>query len=203
MTTHGNAALATCTVGGRAYPVTVATRCRTCRSHHRQTVEALLVEGQPYTAIVQSLPEDCGLTPANIGEHYRRGHVATEHEVVRQLLDRRSRARGDEVKEQAERVISTLVFAETVVEKVFARMASGDVEPSISEGLACCRLLATWDTTRLERDRLQRLLDGANAAMTSMMAIAQAHTSPDQWCALGRELEDHPVLRAYWPPPTS
>ena len=176
MTTHANAALATCTVAGRTYPVTMATRCRTCRSHHRHTVEALLVEGQPYTAIVQSLPEDCGLTPANIGEHFRRGHVATEHEVVRQLLDRRSRGRGDEVSLQAERVLSALGFAQAVVQKVYERLASGEVEPSFREALACSRLLATWDSTRLERDRLQRLLDDANAAMRSMMGTApRAH----------------------------
>ena len=85
---HANSKHVTYELNGRNRREAMTARCRTCRSRHRAKIERLLLQGQPPTAIVREhLPKTAGLKPANIAEHYRRGHVAAEEEIARRILD--------------------------------------------------------------------------------------------------------------------
>jgi hypothetical protein len=194
MSEHANAGLSTYRIDGREHPFRVSARCRTCRSPHRLEIDGKLVRGEPHSAIIRALPDGCCLTAANLGEHYRRGHVAAEHEIARRIHDEHAEAIGREVAADAEHVLTERALAQRVLEMVFERMASGEIRATLKEGLAAARILAQRDPIVADRDRLQALLWGCHDEIVSLFGIAEEIMDDDQWKRFGRAVDFYPTL---------
>jgi hypothetical protein len=194
MSEHGNALLATYRLDGREHTYRVSARCRTCRSPHRREIDSKLVRGEPHSAIVRALPDGCSLTAANLGEHFRRGHVAAEHEINRRLREERAEAVGREVAADTEHALTERAFAQKVAEIVFGRLASGEIRATLKEGLAAARIMAKHDLIVAERDALRDLLRTGRDEIVSVFAAADVVMDDEQWQRFGRALGGHPTL---------
>jgi hypothetical protein len=194
---HANAALLTYRIGGHEYPVKTSARCKTCRSRHRRQVEALLVEGKPPTAIARSLPRGCSLSAANISEHFKRGHTAADTELGRRLLDEQSEAIGREVAADVEHALTERAIAQRVVRLVYERLASGELEITVSEALSAARILAKRDPIVVERDWLRTELDGRNASLLKVFGIVEDLVSDEQWSAFAGLVDADPEIEPF------
>ncbi len=193
--------MGTYTIGERVHRLPRIAQCRVCRSHLRAQVEAGLVDGVSYRAIVDGLP-DGTLSARNVGEHFKRGHLPVEDEVHSRLRKDRSRQAGQLIQRGVERKIDELSLAHAVVERAADRLASGELEPTMREAIAAARLLERYDRVRSERDDLRRGRDDAQRALSGILSLAKPLMAVESWSRLGRQVEEDAVLRAFWPSPT-
>ena len=82
MTAPLNASLATIRTAGREYPRKMAQNCRVCKSANRLTIEQMVVEGLPPSAIAKRIPADDHVTPRNVSDHFRNSHLPVADEGV-------------------------------------------------------------------------------------------------------------------------
>jgi hypothetical protein len=168
----------------------MATRCHTCRSRYRAKIERLLLEGQPPTAIVRDhLPKNAGLKPANIGEHYRRGHVAAEDEVARRILEEQAEAHASRIDADATTVITERRLAEKIVKRVWDDFSSGELRATMKDALQASRVLAQRDPVVLEGKQWRKAIR-SESAMLRLLDIVYDLVDDDQWNALCHEVND-------------
>lgn len=190
MTAPSNQSLATVRLGGREYPASGSQRCGTCVSPEREAIERHLVRGWSPATIAQSLPPERALTARQIGDHFR-AHLPVADEGVQRYRERAAEERGETVEEGAEQVVSALSFARRVMVEVDARLAAGDLQPQVRDGLKAAQVLADHDVDHdgdLSRD------DVAEAFMRCLAAI-RANCSADQVRAIGRDIGRDPLMR--------
>src|SRR3954453_6015358 len=91
---QGGASIVMYRVGGRQYPLKTVGQCKVCSSEGRLAIEQEVANGRGYAAIIKSLDEGHDLTPRNISDHVRNGHMPLEISTVREIIDERARIRG-------------------------------------------------------------------------------------------------------------
>jgi hypothetical protein len=173
VTINGNADLES-NVQGHPYALVSVPNCRTCQSPLRPDIERALVTGRSYSGIARQFPQ-AGLSARNIGEHFRRGHLPVRDEALRRLAEERATQIARDIDEGAGVVVDQVLFARAVVQRSFERLALGDAEPDIREGLAAARLLADFDDTGTQVEA-QALFVLTKAYVDEMEKIA----SPEQ-----------------------
>ena len=189
MTAAANASLATATVGGRVYPVRTVAHCHTCVSASRREIERLVVQGLPYKAILQRLPDDSGLSEDSIRRHVKAQHLPIHDEAVKRLREQDAVERGEIVAEAAQAEVNHLSFARGILGQVQRRLANGEIEPDLRDGLAAARHLAAFDAeVGFETDAyfkaIRVIMDEAKTVMTA-----------SQWSSFSVRLTSNPALR--------
>jgi hypothetical protein len=192
---HANSKHVTYELKGRSRREPMTARCHTCRSRHRARIERLLLQGQPPTAIVREhLPKNAGLKPANIAEHYRRGHVAAEDEIARRILDEQAEARAARIDEDATIVITERRLAESILEAAWERMRSGELTPTMPEAIAAARVLAKRDPVVLEERSWRNAANESQSAILRLLDVFYDLVDDDQWNAMGHALNGDDYL---------
>jgi hypothetical protein len=178
-------------------PLVSVPRCVVCSSPHREQVEQMLFGGRSPHAIVLSLPDQSGISQRNIGDHYRNGHTGAQA-----LAAAQSRTQGEAVTGQpvtitraveavVEPLAAHLSLAGAIVAKVGQRLAAGDLEPDVRDGIAAAKLLAQVEvasggSTPSNAEWEQTywvLLDTAKAIM-----------DPEQWTEFSIMVGDDPYV---------
>jgi hypothetical protein len=126
---------------GESFPYIVESRCRICSSSRRLDVERALVKAMTYERIAETHGEPDKINARGMMAHVKRGVPMNAPAVVAV-----ARARSEEVSEAIAALIrgatANLGFAHAVVDRVRARLASGDVQPNVRDGHAVARLIA-------------------------------------------------------------
>jgi hypothetical protein len=147
--------LASVEMGGRRVPVRGVAQCRVCSSDLRIDIERALAEGQRPTEIVRRLPEGSRITVRNVTEHRRRGHLPPDHEAVREVAEKAAlglrNAQALAVATEATR----MVLAKEVVRRVSEKLATGEIQPTIRDGVRCARFLLDAEVKTREFDRME------------------------------------------------
>jgi len=191
VTTNGNADLES-SVQGQPYALVSVPNCRTCQSPLRPDIERALVTGRSYSGIARQFPE-AGLSARNIGEHFRRGHLPVRDEALRRLAEERAAQIARDIDEGAGIVVDQVLFARAVVQRSFDRMASGDAEPDIRQGLAAARLLADFDDTATQMEA-QALFVILTAYVDEMEKVA----SPEQMAQWAEACTNNAEVQRAW-----
>jgi len=144
MAVHANQSLAEVRVGGHAYPLKTAPGCRMCSSRHRLAAERLVVSGCTWSTVVASLPPDAGLSPRNVRDHIKNGHLPIKEASVQEFAQRQAEERGEVVAVGVEHVMDHLQFARSILGRVSKRLATGEVEPTVRDALTAADLLARY-----------------------------------------------------------
>jgi len=185
-----NASLAMVRIGGREYPAVNERTCRTCCSDYRDTIERETVAGRTWTAIIRSLPDDAGLTERNLSDHFRNQHLPVAAEATKRLAVRQAQDAGAVTEAAVTHVVDYLNFAQTVVGRVSQRVATGEVEPNVADGLRASELLARYQPDH-QLDESTYLL-----AFVTYHEHAQTVMTPAQFQEFGRLLSTDPTLEA-------
>lgn len=187
--------MAAYSLGGRTYPMVTVSQCHTCQSPMRLDIEKMILTGTPYLRISrwteETLPEGQHLSANSVRHHFDRGHMPVEAEVVRQVLDRKATERGEDLERVVAPIVDGVGFAEIVLQKSVQRMANGEIEPSVADGLNAARIMEQF-----------REFEAANSEEVWVQAfivyheLAQRIMTPSQFEQFGRELAASPVLRS-------
>ena len=145
--------LATIEIDGRPVSIRGVAQCRVCSSPLREQVERALAEGKRPTEIVRALPEGARLSVRNITEHRRRGHLPPDHDAVREVTEIAGRALRNAHALGVTTKATSRVLAQEVVQRVFEAMMSGEIEPTIKDGIAFARILEAHDQAERRFDR--------------------------------------------------
>ena len=178
-------------LGGRAYPNVSVPQCRVCRSPMGLAIERAIVIGAGYAATARTFPE-AHLTGRNIEDHFANSHLPLRDEAVRRLQEEDGEQRAHLVEIGAEAVADQLELARLVVGRVRQRVARGEVEPTIRDGLKATEIL----TRALAED--SSTSNQASAALTlySLSQIAREVLNKEQYRLLSAGVASDPVLTA-------
>lgn len=191
---QGGASLASYRFGGRVYPYRTVASCLTCNSPERLTIEQRIARGVPYRRIVEDLdlsdPRN-RVTTRSLRSHFERGHMPVEAEAVRRIIDRRAIERGLDIEDSVQGLADGAVFAEAVLHKATEAISTGDLQPSIMDGLQAAKFL----------EDIRPAIEGGSEsdyllAFLTYHTIAQQIMTDSQFEEFGRRLSDNPVLRA-------
>lgn len=188
----GAASIVMYRVGGRSYPLKSVAQCKVCASPHRLEVEQQIINARTYAAICRSLPEDADLSPRNLADHYKNGHMPLEQETLREIVDERARIRGLSIENGTKPLVDHVVLAQTVVQKTYESLAAGTITPTIREGIRAAALL--HNVGMAEGDNFDQ--EDLVLAFTQFMEHARALMPPEMWDEFGRRLTGDPVLKA-------
>lgn len=177
-------------LGGREYPLRSAQGCKTCDSPYRLDVEQQIAAGHSYASIVRGLPDDAGLTPANVRAHLVAGHLPLQVEALRRIAEDRADAIGRDVEAGVASLVDQVVLARTVVQRSFERIAAGAVEPEVADGIAAARLLHQMGVDDQQGDR-----DLWTEAFMVYHDVARRLMPPEMFERFGDELRASPILR--------
>jgi hypothetical protein len=182
------ASIVTYRLGGRDYPLRSATGCKVCSSPARFTVESEIVRGATYTSIARSVGN---LTNQNVRNHFLAGHMPLEVEALRRLLERRAEEIGRDIDAGVDSLVDHVTLARTVVQRTYEGIASGDLNPSVAEGVAAARLLQQAGDGVEESDRATWV-----EAFMAYQDTARQVMGPEQFERFGAALGANPLLRA-------
>jgi hypothetical protein len=133
--------LASVEIGGDSFPYRTEPRCHVCASPRRLDIERALVKGLTYERIADDFGEHDGINARGVLAHVKRGHVPVNAPAVRAV----AKARSEEVSQAIAPLIrgaaANLSFAHAVVDSVRIRLASGEIQPNVRDGLAATRLI--------------------------------------------------------------
>lgn len=190
MPQSANSSVAKVRVGGHEYPAVTERTCYTCASPFRAQIEEQAVAGRTWARIVESLPSDAGLTPRNLADHWKNGHLPVVEATVQALVERQAEDRGGVVESAVAGVLEHLDFARVIVGRVRQRVASGELEPDIGDALRAADLLARYDTEpdTNEDDYLQAFIAYNDEAAEVMTA--------EQFAKFGERLGQNQILHA-------
>ncbi len=185
------ASVVTYRMGGRDYPLRSVAGCKVCESPFRTQAEQQIATGRTYAAIARSLPPEADLSAANVRAHWTAGHMPFQVEAVRRIFEQRAIETGRDIEAGVEEAVDQVTLARTVVHRAFERIASGEIQPTVSDGVAAAKLLHQMgvDDETLDRDLWVE-------AFMVYHDVARKVMSTEMFARFGRELAAHPVLRS-------
>lgn len=192
MTAAANAALLNVEVNGTRVPYRSAPNCKVCTSgSHRLGIETRIAQGEVYSAIVRSLPAGLGLTPRNLSDHFRLDHMGAQTAALRLVATRQAEKVARPVARLTEAVADDLGFAHVVVEQVKEKIARGEVEPTVRDGLAALRLIAQVESQAGDRHTAHEFV----TVMMHLIEMARDIMTPQQWDKWTDRVATNPILR--------
>ena len=200
-----NRSLVQVKVGGRVYDAVRDPRCHTCTHPARHEIEELITQGYSYRGVastysevdwqdadgkVHRLPK---LSFQSVFYHFKHGHMPATAEAMRRIIERRAEKIGAaQYEKQIEQIVDQHIFAEQVLVRAQERLAKGEIEPEVKDGIAAAKFLQ-----EVEAQTQQGLdVEAWSAAMQRYFEIAQQMMPPDMWHHFTQTLSRDPILRS-------
>jgi hypothetical protein len=180
-------------IGGREYPMRSVPNCKTCQSPHRLHVENLLLTaGRTFAAISRELPEDAGLSPENLADHYNRGHMPLQLETRIRIRERRAEEIGKQLDDGATLLVDQVVAADTILQIGYERLLAGEITPDVSDMLVAAKFRQQVEREMGEAIDTEMWVSSIN----ELLSEAEAVMPPEMWANYGQRLLKNPVLNA-------
>jgi hypothetical protein len=191
-------------IGQRVYDAVYISSCRTCTSPARMLIEEKILQNFSFRAIAEQFSETVvegenghpqtlpRITHQSIYGHFHNGHMPLEAATLRRLAEKRARSIGADYEAQAEQFVDHVVLAEATVARVYERMAKGEIEPEVKDGLAAAKMIAEIEATTSKGLDAEAWSD----AMQVYFETAQQFMDPTTWGRFTRALSVNPILRA-------
>ncbi len=173
-------------------------RCLTCVDPNRDEIDQGVLRGLSYRVILEGLPDGSSLTPRNLGDHFRAGHLRNVEQGAARKMTLRATPDDvglglsvDLVDGAAEAVADRLGFLGAIVGRVSERLVRGEIQPDVRDALAALKLIdgfeqrtgTGWDPNRASR------------VATAMFHAAQAVLSPSDLKAWANRFQQDPAIR--------
>ena len=171
-------------------------QCRTCRSDWRTEIDLALAAGRAYVEVAAFFPQ-AGLSARNLSVHHKHEHSPTDSPEIRKIAAKRTADAKHVVDTSIGRQVSARLLAETVLRRVWERLADGEIEPTVHDALAASKLLFQYDPVLIERDVLrQREKEGVERLMR-LFAVVESTLGEENWERLSLALSDDPDLKLF------
>lgn len=185
-------------VNGRTYAMKSVPTCKTCQHPNRFDIEAMMCEGRSYRTIQRALPEGPDWEPLNpsyeaLRQHFVQEHMPLPQAARRRLIERNYEKSGRKIEEAVDDLIDNYVtVAEMIVQRGTERLIAGEIDPEVSDVLNAVKTLHTINQTQqggIDQEAWQ-------SAMMAYMEEVSRIMAPEQLQALGKRLNQNPVLKA-------
>lgn len=191
-------------IGNRIFDAVCERSCHTCTHPARMFIEERIIQNWSYRRIAQSFSGiDFEVEPgvmermptigySSIRNHFLRGHMPLQAATLRQLAERRANQIGSTYEQAAGQFVDQVVLAEAVVTRSYERLASGEIEPEVRDGLQAAKFLQDVN------DRTQAGLDSEawSQAMQIYFETARRFMPDEMWAQFTQTLTADPILRA-------
>jgi hypothetical protein len=178
-------------VGGRFYPMVVSPGCHTCHSPYRSHIENQILCGYTYKQISDSLPQDLRLTPRQMSDHYRHGHMPLAEAARRAIVERRAAEKQLDPVNGLDNLLDHMTVLQAVVRDGSDALARREIQPSVKELMAAAAALAELEAAGdTEED-----WNTVNTGIQHVMAMARAHMTPNEFALFSRDLVTDPYLK--------
>jgi len=186
-------------VGDREYPAKHVPQCLTCRSRYRTQIEQGIINGMPYSMIIEQLVEPYDNhsllgAPSYDGllRHVRSGHMPVPFSVQRRIIEERGKEIGRSAEQGEQLLVDNIGILRTVVQRGFERLNNGEIQPNMNDLLTALKLQAA--VTAEENEGLNE--DAYVDALWAYMEIVQRHVSPEVLQRIGDDMARSPTIRA-------
>lgn len=185
-------------VNGRTYAMKSVAQCKTCQHPNRFDIEEMMCQGRSYRTIMRALPEgpewdDLNPSYEALRQHFVQEHMPLPQAARRRLIERNYEKSGRKIEEAVDDLIDNYVtVAELVVQRGVERLNAGEIEPEVSDVLNAVKTLHAINQSSqagVDQDVWQ------NVMMTYMEEVSRI-MNPDQLQALGKRLNQNPMLKA-------
>ena len=187
-----NADFGTVEVEGGSVPRRTVAQCRVCASAQRDAIESMLLSGRAPSAVANAFVEE-GISARNVSDHYANGHCPVPLGVAEK--QRRSDPASLDLVEAVEGLVEPLAghlrLATAVVESVSKRVASGDLQPNVRDGLAAAEMLG-----RADAEMPSGSIAEWHAAFVVCLDSIRAVLDPEQWMQFINKMWKDPRMRA-------
>jgi hypothetical protein len=128
----------------------------------------------------------------SIRNHFKQGHMPVEAAALRQILDERSAALSEHYEEETARIVDGYGFASQVLRRAQEELVTGNLRPSVQDGLAAAKLIAEMEAAAGGQ------VDGEiwAEAMTRYFEVVRSVVPDDLWEVIGTALTTDPVLKS-------
>ena len=156
-----------------------------CRSSHRVEIEQAIAQGRRDIDIVKDLPDSAAISVRNVAEHRRRGHQPRDFETVREVVEIAEAGLRDADLLWTTNESTVLVLARKVVQEVYRRAASGEIDFSMKDGIRCAGLILK---SEIERARFER--GAATEAVQALLVHVRDVMDEDQYAQFKKRVYD-------------
>jgi hypothetical protein len=191
-------------IGSRQYDAVKVSNCRTCTHPARMHIEEKILLSYSYRDIEEMFSDkemvlerdgDPQWLPKvgrmSIRNHYIAGHMPLEAATMRRIAERRA-ATVSRSAEDGDALVDQYVLAEAVVARTHQRLALGEIEPEIRDGLAAAKFLQDVQA-QIDPDTTA---EAWTQAMTVYFETARRVMPLGMWAQFTQELSGNPILRA-------
>lgn len=179
-------------IGGRDYPMTSIPQCKVCQHPDRVEIERRSLSGYGPTAIHRALSAGAqeALKVRNIMDHCR-NHLPLDLVARQAIVDARAREIGVDIEQATNTLVDQISFARVGLQRAYERMALGEVNPGISDGIAFARFLQDVEEKAGGADFDQEvMLRGFMAYIRAMQKVC----SPEQIREISRAVHEDPIM---------
>lgn len=190
------------TIAGQEYPVKTVSNCWVCQSPRRSYIEEQIIAGMGYKTIAEGLTADLDAddeqghlpppTVRSLQNHVKRNHMPIVATTERMLIEQRAKDLGRDIEGHLGSLVDYTTVNQIVIQRGMARIAKGEIEPTVAETLAAIRQQHTIEQSVGEGLDVETMQD----ALYCYMEIAREFIPPDLMSQYGQALKKHPVLRA-------
>lgn len=200
---EARSALVKVKIGGKTYDAAQVKQCHTCMHPARREIEQRVLSGSSYRDIAQHYSGTEYVTAGetrvfpdlewmSIFTHFKRGHMPVEAAALRQIMDDRAGELSEHYEAETAQLVDGYTFSKQVLQKTQESLLSGDIKPSVSDGIAAARLLR-----ELEADAGGNIdTEVWSQAMTRYFEVAQKIMPTEMWERFAQALAVDPILLA-------
>lgn len=178
-------------MGGTMVPVISDPRCKVCNGPYRFDVDEYILVGTAFKKINDRLPEGVEYTTYCLRGHWK-NHMSLEQSEAVGIVHRRAQRVGKRIEDAEESLVDGISLLETVVQRTFEKIAKGQIEPTLRDGLAAAQVLAQlgeYDDSELDQQAYVE-------AFSVYQDEARRIMGEDAFEAFGEALASNPVLAA-------
>ena len=186
-------------VGRDYYPAKNVSRCHVCQSPHREFIEAEVSRGTHYTVIARHIADwKPGIHKVNPSADSMARHMREEHAPLvavqrRKAMERLYEESGRAIDEATDSMVTGVVVAHEIIQRVHERMVKGELEPGFSAYATAWKVVED-DARRNDRQGITEQM--WRDAFLAYMDIFVPEVPPERVEAVSRAIENHPAMKA-------
>lgn len=202
---HRGRSLIQVRVGNHLVDAVREPQCLTCMHPARMEIETLVMQGHSYRSVAAQYSEvewkdpngEVTLLPRVTGNsvinHFRNGHMPVPAAAQRAIIERRAEQIGAaQYEQQVDQIVDQYTFARQVLSKTQERLAAGEIQPEVRDGIAAAKLIQDMES------EAEQSMDAEawGQAMQRYFEIAQKIMPPEMWEHFTHTLATDPILKA-------
>lgn len=182
-------------IDGEVYEYRRSPQCRVCNADKdvKNLIDSCLLHPMTYRDTLRmatplmdakGIPPDERPSYMGIRNHQKR-HLPFDKLALREMVERRAAAKGKQIVDGSDRLLTTEALFEAVVQKGWADLAAGRLRPSLAETMAAAMRLETMEKDAEGGVEVQSLM----AQLHIITSVIQEVVPEEMWATIVERVE--------------